>query len=48
VRWAAALDRCDGDPRVAMVHLLTGLPMEEAARRAAAHRTVREAVESAG
>ena len=45
---AAALARCERDPRVAMVHLLTGLPMEEAARRAAAHRTVREAVESAG
>ena len=45
---AAALARCERDPRVAMVHLLTGLPMEEAARRAAAHRTVRAAVESAG
>ncbi len=44
---AAALDRCDRDPRVAMVHLLTGLPTEEAALRAAAYRTVREAVESA-
>jgi N-acetylmuramic acid 6-phosphate etherase len=38
-----ALDRCDRNPRVAIVHLLTGLPPEEAARRAAAHRTVREA-----
>jgi N-acetylmuramic acid 6-phosphate etherase len=39
----AALDRCDRRPRVAIVHLLTGLPPAEAARRAAAHRTVREA-----
>ncbi|MGZ4569285.1 MAG: N-acetylmuramic acid 6-phosphate etherase [Blastococcus sp.] len=39
----AALDRCDRQPRVAIVHLLTGLPPDEAARRAAAHRTVREA-----
>jgi N-acetylmuramic acid 6-phosphate etherase len=45
---AAVLDRCDRDPRVAMVHLLTGLPIEEAARRAAEYRTVRAAVESAG
>jgi N-acetylmuramic acid 6-phosphate etherase len=44
---AAALDRCDRDPRVAMVHLLAGLPIDEAARRAAAYRTVREAVDSA-
>jgi N-acetylmuramic acid 6-phosphate etherase len=43
----AALDRCDRNPRVAIVHLLTGLPPEEAARRAAAHRTVREAAASA-
>jgi N-acetylmuramic acid 6-phosphate etherase len=42
----AALDRCDRNPRVAIVHLLTGLSPEEAARRAAAHRTVREAAAS--
>ncbi len=45
---AAALERCGGNPRVAIVHLLTGLPPEEAGRRAAAHRTVREAANSAG
>jgi N-acetylmuramic acid 6-phosphate etherase len=45
---AAALDRCGGRTRVAIVHLLTGLPPDEAARRAEAHRTVREAVASAG
>jgi N-acetylmuramic acid 6-phosphate etherase len=45
---AAALDRCGGRARVAIIHLLTGLPPDEAARRAAAHRTVREAVASAG
>jgi N-acetylmuramic acid 6-phosphate etherase len=45
---AAALDRCDGVPRVAIVHLQTGLPPQEAARRAAAYRTVREAIASAG
>jgi N-acetylmuramic acid 6-phosphate etherase len=43
-----ALDRCEANPRVAIVHLLTGLPPQEAALRAAAHRTVREAVESSG
>ena len=43
----AALDRCGRDPRVAIVHLLTGLPPQEAARRAAAHRTVRAAAASA-
>jgi N-acetylmuramic acid 6-phosphate etherase len=43
----AALDRCGNDPRVAIVHLLTGLPPREAARRAAEHRTVRAAA-SAG
>jgi N-acetylmuramic acid 6-phosphate etherase len=43
----AALGRCGNDPRVAIVHLLTGLPPREAARRAAAHRTVRAAA-SAG
>jgi N-acetylmuramic acid 6-phosphate etherase len=40
---AAALESCDGNPRVAIVHLLTGLDPDEAGRRAAAHRTVREA-----
>jgi N-acetylmuramic acid 6-phosphate etherase len=45
---AAALDRCGGRTRVAIVHLLTGLPPDEAGRRADAHRTVREAVASAG
>jgi N-acetylmuramic acid 6-phosphate etherase len=44
----AALERCGGNSRVAIVHLLTGLPPEEASRRAQAHRTVREAVASAG
>lgn len=44
---AAALERCGVNPRVAIVHLLTGLPPDEAASRAAAHRTVREAVGSA-
>jgi N-acetylmuramic acid 6-phosphate etherase len=44
----AALARCGNNPRVAIVHLRTGLPPGEAAARAAAHRTVREAVESAG
>jgi N-acetylmuramic acid 6-phosphate etherase len=43
----AALGRCGNDPRVAIVHLLTGLPPHEAARRAAEHRTVRAAA-SAG
>jgi N-acetylmuramic acid 6-phosphate etherase len=42
----AALERCGRDPRVAIVHLLTGSAPAEAARRAAAHRTVREAVAS--
>jgi N-acetylmuramic acid 6-phosphate etherase len=44
----AALERCGNDPRAAIVHLLTGLPPDEAGRRAAAHRTVRDAVGSAG
>jgi N-acetylmuramic acid 6-phosphate etherase len=44
----AALARCGNQPRVAIVHLLTGLPPQEAAARAAAHRTVREAAASAG
>jgi N-acetylmuramic acid 6-phosphate etherase len=45
---AAALEHCANNPRVAIVHLLTGLPPEEAAHRAAAHRTVRDAAGSAG
>jgi len=44
----AALERCGKDPRVAIVHLLSGLSPDESARRAAAHRTVREAAASAG
>jgi N-acetylmuramic acid 6-phosphate etherase len=43
-----ALRRCGGHPRVAIVPLLTGVPPEEAARRAARHRTVREATGSTG
>jgi N-acetylmuramic acid 6-phosphate etherase len=43
----AALDRCGRNPRVAIVHLLTGVPPEVAADRAAAHRTVREAAAGA-
>ena len=43
-----ALARCGNNPRVAIVHLLTGLDPDEAARRAAAYRTVREAAASAG
>jgi N-acetylmuramic acid 6-phosphate etherase len=43
---AAALERCDGRTRVAIVHLLTGLAPDEAARRAESYRTVREAVVS--
>jgi N-acetylmuramic acid 6-phosphate etherase len=43
----AALERCGGSPRVAIVHLLTGLSPDAAAVRAAAHRTVREAASSA-
>lgn len=43
-----ALARCGDNPRVAIVHLLTGFPPDEAARRVAAHRTVREAAASAG
>ncbi len=43
-----ALARCGNQPRVAIVHLLTGVPPEEAARLAAVHRTVRQAAASAG
>lgn len=45
---ASALRRCGGNARAAIVHLLTGVAPDEARRRAAAHRTVREAVDSAG
>ncbi|NMH97386.1 N-acetylmuramic acid 6-phosphate etherase [Pseudonocardia acidicola] len=41
-----ALQRCDGNGRAAIVHLATGLPPDAAARHAAAHRTVRAAVEA--
>jgi N-acetylmuramic acid 6-phosphate etherase len=44
----AALHACGNNQRAAIVHLATGLSPEEAARRAAAHRSVREALESAG
>lgn len=43
-----ALARCGNNARVAIVHVLTGLGPDEAARRAAAYRTVREAAASAG
>jgi N-acetylmuramic acid 6-phosphate etherase len=43
---AATLDRCGGRARVAIIHLLTGLAPDEAARRAEGYRTVREAVAS--
>lgn len=39
-----ALQRCDWNARAAIVHLATGLDPAAAAVRAAAHRTVREAV----
>lgn len=41
--WAA-LVRCNWNARAAIVHLATGLAPDEAAGRAAAHRTVREAI----
>jgi N-acetylmuramic acid 6-phosphate etherase len=44
----AALNDCANNPRAAIVHLVTGLAPEEAARRAVAHRSVREAIASAG
>ncbi len=43
-----ALHRCGWNARAAIVHLATGLDPAAAAVRAATHRTVREAVESAG
>ncbi|HJQ00406.1 MAG TPA: N-acetylmuramic acid 6-phosphate etherase [Jatrophihabitans sp.] len=43
-----ALVSCDWNARAALVHLSTGLAPGEAARLAAAHRTVREAIEAAG
>jgi N-acetylmuramic acid 6-phosphate etherase len=39
-----ALVRCDWNARAAIVHLITGLSPGESAERAAAHRTVREAI----
>ncbi len=42
-----ALER-GGNARVAIAHLLTGVSPDEACRRAAVHRTVREAVDSSG
>jgi N-acetylmuramic acid 6-phosphate etherase len=41
-----ALQRTDFNARAAIVHLMTGLDPAAAAARAAAHRTVREAVDS--
>ena len=43
-RARRALERCDWNARAAVVHLATGLVPDAAAERAAAHRTVREAV----
>jgi N-acetylmuramic acid 6-phosphate etherase len=43
-----ALAACGHNPRAAIVHLLTGLTPEDAARLAAAHRSVRDAIASAG
>jgi N-acetylmuramic acid 6-phosphate etherase len=43
-----ALERCDWNARAAIVHLVTGLSPAAAASRAAAHRTVREAIAPAG
>jgi len=42
-----ALERCDWNARAAIVHLVTGLPPDRAARLAAGHRTVREAIAAA-
>jgi N-acetylmuramic acid 6-phosphate etherase len=42
-----ALERCDWNARAAIVHLVTGLPPDRAARLAASHRTVREAIAAA-
>jgi N-acetylmuramic acid 6-phosphate etherase len=39
-----ALARCDDNARAAVLHLLAGLPPAEAARRAAAHPSLREAI----
>ncbi|MDQ2956935.1 MAG: N-acetylmuramic acid 6-phosphate etherase, partial [Actinomycetota bacterium] len=41
-----ALQRCDWNARAAIVHLATGLEPAAAAERAAAHRTVRQAIEA--
>ena len=43
----AVLHKCKDDVRTAIVHLATGLSPGEAALHAAAHRTVREAIDSA-
>jgi len=39
-----ALARCDDNARAAVLHLLAGLPPAEAARRAAEHASLREAI----
>ncbi|HEY2044200.1 MAG TPA: N-acetylmuramic acid 6-phosphate etherase [Jatrophihabitans sp.] len=43
----SALERCDWNARAAIVHLLTDLDPAQARATAAAHRTVREAVDAA-
>ncbi len=43
-----ALDRCAWNARSAIVHLVTGQPPDAAARLAAGHRTVREAIAAGG
>jgi N-acetylmuramic acid 6-phosphate etherase len=45
---ATALNAADGDIRTAVVLLLTGLPVADAARVAAAYPSLRDAVEAAG
>ncbi|GGJ94681.1 N-acetylmuramic acid 6-phosphate etherase [Pilimelia anulata] len=47
-RAAEALARCDWNARAAVLHLLTGLAPADAARHAAAHRTLRAAIAAAG
>ncbi|GAA3382170.1 N-acetylmuramic acid 6-phosphate etherase [Cryptosporangium minutisporangium] len=44
---AAALDRCDGNARAAVLLLTSGLPPTEAAALAAGHRTLRSALAAA-
>jgi N-acetylmuramic acid 6-phosphate etherase len=41
-----ALRRCDGNARAAVLHLLSGLPPDQAAAHAAAHPTLRAAIGS--